>query len=192
MPRVVGATTKPLRSSFLSCEKDLETIFRKLFVEDRRSGDYLKRLLIINTPDCLDTKQLQYQEEIDKYSIKDMRDKQYIRDVPRLDLKEHNPVQSYILIQFDNFLPTNNPEYRDCIVRVTCMSLFDKWQMDDFQLRPYKIAGYVDGLLNNARLSGIGTLQFAGAQELSFNNEFGGLTLNYMATHGSDDTGELK
>ena len=41
------------KSSFLSCEKDTEAIIRKLFVESRPYSDTLKRLLLINTKDCL-------------------------------------------------------------------------------------------------------------------------------------------
>ena len=46
--------TKPLTSSFLSCEKDTETILRKLFVESRPYSDTLKRLLLIPNKDALD------------------------------------------------------------------------------------------------------------------------------------------
>jgi hypothetical protein len=45
---------KPLASSFLSCEKDTETILRKLFVESKPHSDILKRLLVIQAKDCLD------------------------------------------------------------------------------------------------------------------------------------------
>ena len=41
------------QSSFLSCEKDTEAIVKKLFVESRPYSDLLKRLLLINTKDCL-------------------------------------------------------------------------------------------------------------------------------------------
>ena len=43
-------------SSFLSCEKDLEEILKKLFVESQPFSNDLKRLLVINTKDCLDNK----------------------------------------------------------------------------------------------------------------------------------------
>ena len=46
--------TKPLTSSFLSCEKDTETILRKLFVESRPYSDTLKRLVLIPNKDALD------------------------------------------------------------------------------------------------------------------------------------------
>ena len=41
-------------SSFLSCEKDFETILKKLFVTSKPYSDVLKKLLIINMSDCLD------------------------------------------------------------------------------------------------------------------------------------------
>jgi hypothetical protein len=43
-------------SSFLSCEKDLEAILKKLFIESQPYSNDLKRLLVINTKDCLDDK----------------------------------------------------------------------------------------------------------------------------------------
>ena len=43
-------------SSFLSCEKDLQEILRKLFVESQPYSDELKRLLVINAKDCLDNR----------------------------------------------------------------------------------------------------------------------------------------
>ena len=45
-----------IKSSFLSCEKDVETILRRLFVESQPYSDELKRLLILSTKDCLDNK----------------------------------------------------------------------------------------------------------------------------------------
>ena len=50
-----------------------------------------------------------------------------------------------------------------------------------------QIAGYIDGILNNARLSGIGTLQFMGASQVILDEEHGGIILRYTATHGNDD-----
>ena len=57
------------KSTFLSCEVDMETIWRKLFVESRPYSDKLKRLLVINTPNCLDEQQVQFQDEIEKANL---------------------------------------------------------------------------------------------------------------------------
>jgi hypothetical protein len=31
------------------------------------------------------------------------------------------------------------------------------WDIGNYRMRPLKIAGYIDGILNNCKLSGIGT-----------------------------------
>ena len=41
--------------------------------------------------------------------------------------------------------------------------------------------------MNQTRLSGIGTLQFMGAQEVVLNEYLGGMLIRYRATHGNDD-----
>ena len=41
-------------SSFLFCEKDMEKIVEKLFVEDPYYSTLLKALLVVNTKDCFD------------------------------------------------------------------------------------------------------------------------------------------
>ena len=109
--------TKKIQSSFLSCEKDTETILRKLFVESRPHSDILKKLLVINTKDCLTSNNPNYQKKIDSLNIKDLVDNKYIRFSPKIKFEEHEEVKSYILISFDNFTPNeNNPEFRDCTV----------------------------------------------------------------------------
>lgn len=182
---------KTCKSSFLSCDKDMETIWRKLFVENKPYDDYLKRLLIINTPDCLDDSQVQYRKEIEKYSVKKLHDEGYLRMVPKLTFGEHEDTKSYILVEFNNFTTSSNPEFRDCIIRISCISLLDCWEMDNYALRPFKIAGYVDGTLNEARLSGIGKLEFYGATTVSYNEYLGGVILNYRAVHGGEDIGAI-
>jgi hypothetical protein len=59
--------------------------------------------------------------------------------------------------------------------------------MDDYQIRPLKIAGYIDGILNKSKLTGIGELNFMGCNELVLDEVLSGYTLSYRAIHGSDD-----
>lgn len=177
------------RSSFLSCEKDAETIIKKLFVDSRPYSDYLKRLLLINTKDCLvDTTNQVYIDKIKKTSVADMRQQQVIKLSPKLAMGEHEEVKSYILITFDNFSPNReNDYYRDCIIEIDIVCHTDYWDLDGFAVRPIKIAGYIDGILNNAKLSGIGTLDFLSCNEIVLNQELSGYCLMYRAVHGSDD-----
>lgn len=178
------------KSTFLSHAEDQETIWRKLFVESRPYSDMLKKLLIINTPDCLDRTQDQYQRKIEQYTIKDLHDNQYIKATPKLSFGEHEEVKSYIMLDFDDFSPSENPRYRNCVISFTIISQLDYWELDDYQLRPWMIAGYVDGIMNDTRLSGIGKLQFLGAQQLVLNEYLGGVMLRYSASNSEANDAE--
>ena len=153
--------TKKIQSSFLSCEKDTETILRKLFVESRPHSDSL--------------------------NIKDLVDNKYIRFSPKIKFEEHEEVKSYILISFDNFTPNeSNPEFRDCTVAFDVFCHTDYWDLDNYQLRPLKIVGYIDGILNETKLSGIGTFHFMGCNELLLDENLSGYTLMFRAIHSVD------
>lgn len=176
-------------SSFLSCEKDTETIIKKLFVESRPYSDELKRLLLINTKDCLlDKTNPTYLKKIKETSVADLRQKQYIKTSPKLSMGENEEVKSYILITFDNFTPNReNDFYRDCIIEIDIICHTDYWDLEGFAVRPIKIAGYIDGILNESKLSGIGTLNFLSCNEIVLNQNLSGYCLMYSATHGNDD-----
>lgn len=176
-------------SSFLSCEKDLQTILRKLFVESQPYSDDLKRLLVINMKDCLDNKDSEiYRNAIKDMSLSKLRQDGYIKLEPKIKMPEHEEIKSYLIFAFDNFRTNaSNPQFRDCTVYIDVLCHSDYWDLGDFRLRPLKICGYIDGILNNARLSGIGTFQFLGCNELVLDETLSGYTLSYAAIHGTDD-----
>lgn len=176
-------------SSFLSCEKDTEEIVKRLFITSRPYSDMLKRLLVINTKDCMDDLDNQvYEETLRNMSVKDLIDKGYIRFKPKLGMQENEEVRSYLVITFDNFTPNaTNPYYRDCTIMIDVICHTDYWELTNYRQRPLKIMGYTDGILNGSRLSGIGTLNFLGASELVLTEELSGYCLVYSATHGVDD-----
>ena len=180
---------KELDSSFLSCEKDMEAILKKLFVEDKKHSEELIRLLTINTKDCLDNKESKvYRDQIKKASLKYLKENGYIRLSPKLTFPEHEEVKSYLLISFNNFTPNKtNPQFRDCIVHIAVICHTDCWDIGDFRIRPLKICGYIDGLLNESRLSGIGKLHFLGSNQLVLDENLSGYSLMFKAVHGSDD-----
>ena len=179
---------KQLKSSFLSVEKDIGTIINKLFIESRPYSDMLKRLLMINTKDCLENQTDVCRELIANTSVKDLKEKGYIRIIPKLDFGEHEEVKSYILITMDNFTPNaENPEFRDCTITFDIICHTKYSDLGDYRIRPLKICGYIDGILDKTRLSGIGILNFVGANQLILNEELQGYTLMYRAVHGSDD-----
>lgn len=187
MKRDVLMPASKFNSSFLSCQKDIETILRKLFIESKPYSDYLKRLLIINTEDCLDTDNPIYNEQIKK-SLKEIIDEGYISFIPKIKFGEHEKVKSYLVISIDNFSSNStNPYYRDCTVNFDIICHTDYWDIGDYQVRPLKIVGYIDGILNECKLSGIGTFNFLGCNQLLLNQELSGYTLSYRAVHGNDD-----
>lgn len=180
--------TKPLTSSFLSCEKDTETILRKLFVESRPYCDTLKRLMVIQTKDCLDEQNVNYKNIIDKFSVSKLIEEDYILLAPKIKFEEHEEKKSYLVLSFNNFTPNEtNPEFRDHTITFDIVCHTDCWDIGNFQQRPLKIMGYIDGILNNSKLSGIGEVKFFGAKELIINEELSGYTLTYWVINGSDD-----
>ena len=169
------ATYQFPKSSFISIEKDMGTIVDMMLKNNR-----LKKLLYYNLENCL------FQENLTEDQSLELIEDGYIRMVPKLYVDKD--ILNYIIISFDNFTPNmTNPEFRDNIISFDIICHFNQWQMPNFQLRPYKIAAEIDTLFNNRHLSGIGELQFLGANQILINDEFGGISLMYSAVHGDDD-----
>ena len=189
MRRDVNMPASQFSSSFLSCEKDIEEILRKLFISSKPYSDYLKKLLVINTQDCLDNEtSVIIKQKIADMSLAKLRQEGYIKLEPKIPFGEHEEVKSYIIVSCDNFTPNaTNPQYRDCTVTFDILCHTDYWDLGNYRVRPLKIAGYIDGILNKARLSGIGTFQFMGCNQLILNETLSGYTLMYRAVHGNDD-----
>jgi hypothetical protein len=120
-------------------------------------------------------------------NISDLREQGYILLEPNINFDEHEEVKSYLMISFDNFVPNEkNPEYRDCTVNFDIICHTKCWDIGNYQMRPLKIVGYIDGILNNAKLSGIGTFNFIGCNELILDENLSGYTLTYRAVHDVD------
>lgn len=181
--------TNNFNSSFLAFEKDIETILRKLFIESNPYSEILKRLLVINTKDCLDNADSPaIKEKLKNMSLAKLRQEGYIKLEPKITMPEHEEVKAYIIMSCDNFTPNDtNTYYRDCTVSFDIICNLDYWDLGNYRIRPLKIAGYIDGILNEAKLSGIGTFNFLGCSELVLNEDLAGYTLIYRAVHGNDD-----
>ena len=161
-------------SSFLSVEKDMEIITNKFFKNDR-----LKKLLYYTTKNALDEKNIGEEETYALFG-------KNIKIVPKLQIDKE--VLNYIIIGFDNFTPNaENPEFRDNIISFDIICHHDQWQLQDFQLRPYRIAAEIDQMLDKKRLTGIGKLYFLGGKRLIINDEFSGFSIDYAAIHGNED-----
>ena len=109
-----------------------------------------------------------------------------IKIVPKLYVD--GSVLAYVIISMDNFIPSaKNPQFRDNVVTFDIICHLDQWPLQDFQLRPYRIAAEIDSMFNNQHLTGIGELHFMGANQVILTDEFAGLTLMYQAIHGGED-----
>ena len=162
------------KSSFLSINKDLDIIIGRILKNQR-----LQKLLYYPIDNPLDQKTLNEDQQLELIS-------KHIKIVPKLYID--GSVLNYIIISFDNFTPNaTNPEFRDNIISFDIVCHFDQWQLDDFNLRPYRIAAELDSIFNNTHLTGIGTLQFLGCNQLLLNEEFAGVSLMYAAVHGEED-----
>ncbi len=167
-------TYKYPKSSFLSIEKDLDIIVSAMLKNER-----LKKLLYYTVPTALDEPSLDQKQSVELI-------KNNIKIIPKLYVD--SSVLNYVIVSFDNFVPNaSNPEFRDNIISFDIVCHFDQWNLGDFKLRPYKIAAEIDTLFNDKHLTGIGTLQFLGANQLVLTDEFAGVTLMYAAIHGEDD-----
>ena len=189
MRKDISLPSSQFSSSFLSCEKDIEEILRKLFVSSKPYSDYLKKLLVINTKDCLDNEtSTTIQQKIADMNLAKLRQEGYIKLEPKIRFGENEEVKSYIIISCDNFTPNAiNPHYRDCTVTFDILCHTDYWDIGNYRVRPLKIAGYIDGILNNTKLTGIGKLKFISCNEIILKDSLCGYCLMYAAVHGNDD-----
>lgn len=161
-------------SSFLSLEKDMGIIVDMIMKNNR-----LKKMLYYTTKDCMNKPDLTEDETISLFG-------KQIKTVPKLFVD--GSVLNYIIVSFDNFISNNtNPEFRDNIIEFDIICHFDQWQLQDFELRPYRIAAEIDSMFNNKRLTGIGKTEFLGANQMILTDEYAGLCLMYRAVHGEED-----
>ncbi len=160
-------------SSFMSVDKDLSLITSWML-----KNKNLCKMLYYTDRDALDRPNL---TEEQKYSLMNKQ----IKIVPKIYVD--NSVLAYIIISMDNFTPSENPQFRDNIITFDIICHFDQWHLQDFQLRPYRIAAELDSMFNNEHLTGIGELHFMGASQIILSDEFAGLTLMYQAVHGGED-----
>ena len=162
-------------SAFLAQEKDAQIIVNRMAANQR-----LRKLLYYNTSDAL------RHPEVNDKAFVEMFGKN-IRIIPKLYIDKD--VLNYIVITFDNFTPNDeNPQFRGNTIEFDIICHYSQWQLDDsFQLRPYRIAAELDSMFDKKHLTGIGQLNFLGAQQILLTDEFAGLCLLYSTIHGGED-----
>lgn len=163
----------PPKSSFLSINKDMRLLVDKFLANDR-----LCKLLFYTDSNALNKTNLTDEQKIGMFN-------KNIKIVPKLYVD--GSVLNYMIISFDNFVESGNPEFRDNIIEFDIICHFDQWQLKDFDLRPYRIAAEIDSMLNGQKLTGIGRIEFLGANQILLTDEFAGVCLMYRTYHGEED-----
>lgn len=165
---------KDKKNSFLAMEKDYALIINKIF-----SNEDLCKLLYYSQKDCLKAPNLTFEQ---KLSLIDNQ----IKTVPVSTITPECPTK--LIIVTDGFIPNKtNPQFRDCVLVFHILCHPDHWNLGNFALRPYRIAGELDEMLDGQKLTGIGQLQFIGGDNLTLNNEAIGISLGYGIIHGIED-----
>jgi hypothetical protein len=141
-------------------------------------NERLKRLLYYTTKDALKRPNLTEEESLSLIG-------KNIKMVPKLYIDKE--LLNYVIVRFDNFLPSDNTEFRMNTIEFDIVCNYSQWQLQDFALRPYKIAAEIDSMMDKTHLTGIGDIEFANATRIILNNEFGGICLRYVTYHGEED-----
>ena len=159
------------KSSFLSVEKDMGIIIGEMLKNNR-----LKNLLYYTDDHPLEHDKLSEEDSVGLIG-------KNIKNIPKLYVD--GSVLNYIIINFDNFTSNaTNPEFRDNIIEFDIICHFDQWQLQDFKLRPYRIAAEIDSMFDRKHLTGIGELEFLGCSQIILTDEYAGLCLLYSSIHG--------
>ena len=194
---------KPIYSSFLAHDQDIEKILKTLFVTSKPYSDILKRLLIINNKDCLDKDNPDYQKTIDQYSLGKMIEKGYIKFNRKIQRGTFEEIKSYITFSFSEFIPNSkNQAYLDYNFTFDVICYNDAFLLNDYKLRPLMICGYIDGILRSLttsninkntnyelpiKLSGPGFCELLGCSLITLNEEFAAYTMVYHGMRLNED-----
>ena len=160
-------------SSFMSVEKTLKNVVDLILQNPR-----LLKLLYYSDKHALGLPAVNQEQA---YSLLNSS----VRIVPKLPIEPDK--KSYIIVGMNNFTPDEGQTtFRSMSLSFDILCDYDIWLLDDFKLRPYAIAGEIDGMINKSFLTN-GIADFVYAHELVLNNHLGGITLNYKIETQYDD-----
>lgn len=127
-----------------------------------------------------------------KYQVRDPFNKEKYPDVDGADLinkqilivpkifDDSTEKMSYVTAVFSNFVVNQfNPEFKISTIIFDIACPYEEWQLDETSLRPYLIMEEIDNMFNEAKMAGIGTLQFYRADQLTLSPWIGGYSMTY-------------
>ena len=166
------------KSSFLGMPKDMSIIMTKILGNKK-----ILKLLYYGTKDW------ETRPDVNSTQLKEMFESKQISNVPKIQVDKVD--KTYLRLTYGTTVPNgNNPEFRNNTFGIDIICHYDNWDLGDFELRPYRIAGEIDSMLDGEHLTGIGELEFVSATPAIYNNEFAGVSLTYLAYRGDEDKNE--
>lgn len=118
--------------------------------------------------------------------LAEMFESKQISSVPKIKIEK--PEKTYLRLIYGSVTRNaTNPEYRDNTFGIDIICHYDNWDLGNFELRPYRIAGEIDAMLDKTHLTGIGELMFVSAVPYVYDEEFAGVSLTYLAIRGHED-----
>lgn len=166
------------KSSLLGMPKDAAIIMERIL-----SNQKLLKLLTYETRDW------ESKPTVTKEQIKEMFESNQISSVPMIQIDKKE--KTYLRLTYGAVTKNaTNPEYRNNTFGIDIICHYDNWDLGDFELRPYRIAGEIDAMLDGTHLTGIGELEFISAVPCIYDDNFAGVTLTYLAIRGQEDTRE--
>ena len=163
------------KSSLLGMPKDAALIMQRIL-----SNQNVLKLLAYGV------KNWQKQPTVSNEMIKEMFETEQISAVPKVKIDKKE--KTYLRLIYGTMIPNaTNPEFRDNTFGIDIICHYDNWDLGDFELRPYRIAGEIDSMLAGTHLTGIGELEFVSATPYIYDEEFAGVSLTYLAIRGNED-----
>lgn len=99
--------------------------------------------------------------------------------VPRIP--EEGIECSFIIVVFDQYtINPANPDFKVCRLRFDVVCPYSEWTINDTNLRPYLLMQEIDKTFNQAKLSGLGRLQFTHSVPLTLSPQMGGYSMYYQ------------
>lgn len=168
-------TYTPSKSSLLGMPKDAALIMSRILSNQR-----ILKLLEYGVRDW------EKQPDVSPAMIKEMFKTKQISSVPKVKIDK--PEKSYLRLIYGSIIPNaTNPEYKDNTFGIDIICHYDNWDLGDFELRPYRLAGEIDSVLNKTKLTGIGILELISGVPYIYDEEFAGVSLTYLAIRGHED-----
>lgn len=163
------------KSALLGMPKDAALIMNRIL-----SNQTILKLLYYGVRDW------ENKPPIDQAKINEMFETGQISSVPKILIDK--PEKTYLRLTYGTMVRNaTNPEYRDNTFGIDIVCHYQNWDLGNFDLRPYKIAGEIDSMLDKTHLTGIGELEFISASPYIYDEEFAGVSLTYLAIRGQED-----